>query len=62
MELRIALWEIVKKLREEGFSEIESICKITPDINFESTHKPSYNEKNIDKFKNALHNRNWDDI
>ena len=25
-------------------------------------HKRSYCEKNIDKFKNILHNRNWDDI
>ena len=27
-----------------------------------STYKGSYCEKNIDKFKSALHNRNWDDI
>ena len=27
-----------------------------------STYKRSYCEKNIDKFKNILHNRNWDDI
>ena len=27
-----------------------------------STYKRSYCEKNIDKFKNTLHNRNWDDI
>ena len=27
-----------------------------------STNKRSYCEKNIDKFKNILHNRNWDDI
>ena len=27
-----------------------------------STYKRSYYEKNIDKFKNILHNRNWDDI
>ena len=26
------------------------------------TYKRSYYEKNIDKLKNALHNRNWDDI
>ena len=26
------------------------------------TYKRSYCEKNIDKLKNALHNRNWDDI
>ena len=26
------------------------------------TCKHSYCEKNIDKLKNALHNRNWDDI
>ena len=26
-----------------------------------STYKRSYCEKNIDKFKNILHNRNWDD-
>ena len=27
-----------------------------------STYKRSYCEKNIDKFKNTLHSRNWDDI
>ena len=27
-----------------------------------STYKRSYCGKNIDKFKNILHNRNWDDI
>ena len=27
-----------------------------------STYKRSYCEKNIDKFKNIRHNRNWDDI
>ena len=27
-----------------------------------STYKRSYCEKSIDKFKNILHNRNWDDI
>ena len=27
-----------------------------------STYKPSYCKKNIEKFKNILHNRNWDDI
>ena len=27
-----------------------------------STYKRSYREKNIDKFKNILHNRNWNDI
>ena len=27
-----------------------------------SIYKRSYCEKNIDKFKNTLHNRNWDDI
>ena len=27
-----------------------------------STYKRSYCEKNIDKFKNTRHNRNWDDI
>ena len=27
-----------------------------------STYERSYFEKNIDKFKNILHNRNWDDI
>ena len=27
-----------------------------------STYKRSFCEKNIDKFKNTLHNRNWDDI
>ena len=27
-----------------------------------STYKRSYCEKNIGKFKNILHNRNWDDI
>ena len=27
-----------------------------------STYKRSYCEENIDKFKNILHNRNWDDI
>ena len=27
-----------------------------------STYKRSYCEKNIDKFKNTLHKRNWDDI
>ena len=27
-----------------------------------STYKRSYCEKNTDKFKNILHNRNWDDI
>ena len=27
-----------------------------------SNYKRSYCEKNIDKFKNTLHNRNWDDI
>ena len=27
-----------------------------------STYKRYYCEKNIDKFKNTLHNRNWDDI
>ena len=27
-----------------------------------TTYKRSYCEKNIDKFKNTLHNRNWDDI
>ena len=27
-----------------------------------STYKRSYCEKNIDKFKNIVHNKNWDDI
>ena len=27
-----------------------------------STYKPSYCKKTIDKFKNTLHNKNWDDI
>ena len=27
-----------------------------------STYKRAYCEKSIDKFKNILHNRNWDDI
>ena len=27
-----------------------------------STYKRSYRKKNIDKFKNTLHNRDWDDI
>ena len=34
----------------------------TPKPVLKSTYKRSYREKNIDKFKNTLHNRNWDGI
>ena len=36
--------------------------EITQRLVVKSTYKRSYCEKNIDKLKNTLHNRNWDDI
>ena len=36
--------------------------EITQRLVVKSTYKLSYCEKNIEKFKNTLHNRNWDEI
>ena len=35
---------------------------LNPKTNRKSTYKRSYCEKNIDKFRNTVYNRNWDNI
>ena len=55
---------IIKTDLSDSFSIVFAFKtnEITPKIVVQSTYKCSYCEKNIDNFKNTLHNRNWDDI
>ena len=55
---------IIKTDLSDHFPSVFAIKtnETTQRADVKSTYKRSYCEKNIDKFKNTLHNRNWDDI